>query len=305
MDLVFDSLDAANNTVGTDVTYNLFEVDIVLKHKLFNDYNNFEFRYIFSQYIATLGSFIFPNTTFLYPTTNDTYFIGSNFQFTFNHRFHRLNIDNDINPIGREIELKYNYEINRYNNEGNYEVDDGVLKPLYNNYNLHRLELNWREHIETVKGHTFTARLRAGTILGPSVPDFFDFYLGGLTGMRAYPFYAFSGNEIGWLNLTYRFPLFRNIDAQVGHLYIDKIYLSVHGDIGNAWNGDIPAFDTFKKGAGAELRIKMNSFYLFPTSLFFNASYSFDKFSTTILNEDITYGKEWQFYGGILFDFSL
>lgn len=305
IDLVFDSLDAANNTVATDVTYNLFEVDFVAKHKLFNDFNNLEFRYIFSQYVATLGSFIFPNTTYLYPTTNDKYFIGSNFQITLHHTDYRLNVDNDINPIGREIELKYNYEMNRYNDDGNYEVDDGVLKPLYNHYNFHRFELNWQEHFETIKGHTLTARLRAGTILGPTVPDFFDFYLGGLTGMKAYPFYAVSGNEIGWLNITYRFPLFRNIDTRIGHLYIDKVYFSVHGDIGDAWNGDIPALDNFKKGAGMELRIKMNSFYLFPTSLFFNASYSFDKFTTRVLNEDVTYGKEWQFYGGILFDFSL
>ena len=83
-----------------------------------------------------------------------------------------------------------------------------------------------------------------------------------------------------------------------------RLYLSVHGDFGNAWNGDIPEFNDFKKGAGAELRIKMISFYLFPTSLFFNASYSFDEFDKTVNDEIITYGKEWRLYGGILFDFS-
>ncbi|NMB80327.1 MAG: hypothetical protein GYA14_00735, partial [Ignavibacteria bacterium] len=73
----------------------------------------------------------------------------------------------------------------------------------------------------------------------------------------------------------------------------------------NAWTGDIPSLNNFKKCAGTEIRIKMNSFYLFPTSIFFNASYSFDKFSRIIRGEKITYGKEFQFYGGILFDFSL
>ncbi len=305
VDLVFDSLDAVNNTVGTDVTYNLFEVDFVARHKLFKDVNDFEFRYIFSQYVATLGSFVFPNTTLLYPTTNDKYFIGSNFQFKLHLDNRVLNVDNDINPIGREIEIQYNYELNRYNDEGQYEVDDGVLKPLYNDYTFHRLELNYQEHIETFKNHTISTRLRLGTILGPAVPDFFDFYLGGLTGMQAYPFYALSGNEVAWFNLTYRFPLLRNIDTRIGHLYIDKIYLSVNGDIGNAWNGDVPGLDDFKKGAGFGVRIKMNSFYLFPTSIFFNASYSFDKFTARVLDEDITYGKEWQLYGGLLFDFSL
>jgi hypothetical protein len=123
--------------------------------------------------------------------------------------------------------------------------------------------------------------------------------------MKAYPFYAVSGNEIAWLNFTYRFPLFRNIDTKVGHLYIDKIFLSFNGDIGNAWNGDLPSLSEFKKGAGAELRIQLNSYYLFPTSIFFNASYGFDEFSRIVNGETLKYGKEWNFYGGILFGFEI
>jgi hypothetical protein len=123
--------------------------------------------------------------------------------------------------------------------------------------------------------------------------------------MKSYPFYSVSGNKLGWLNVAYRFPLFREIDTRLGHLYIDKVYFSVYGDLGNAWNGNFPSFDSFKKGLGAEIRLKMNSFYLFPTSLFLNAAYSFDKFSRIIEGETINYGKEWSFYGGILFDFNI
>ena len=58
-------------------------------------------------------------------------------------------------------------------------------------------------------------------------PSFFNFYLGGLLGMKAYPFYAVEGNEIAWIHLAYRFPLARDIDAKFGHLYLDKIFLSI------------------------------------------------------------------------------
>ncbi len=81
--------------------------------------------------------------------------------------------------------------------------------------------------------------------------------------------------------------------------------MSVYGDIGNAWNGKIPSLKKFKTGAGAELRITMNSFYLFPTTFFFDAAYAFDSIHMKFENETVKYGKEWQFYGGILFDFSL
>jgi Tol biopolymer transport system component len=291
--------------VPAEVTYNLFEVDIYAKHRIFSKGNYLEARFIFSQYVSTLGSFIIPeydNT--LYPASDDKYFVGKNLQLKFSHDGIIPAVDSDINPVGRKVDFQYNYEFNRFNNDSNYEIVDGTLVPLYNKFNFHRLELNWKEHIPVGENQTLTAQFRGGSILGPSVPDFFDFYLGGLIGMKSYPFYAISGNEIGWLNLTYRFPLFTDIDTRMGHLYLDKVYLSVYGDIGNAWTGNFPSLNEFKKGAGAEIRVKMNSFYIFPTSIFINASYSFDKVSRLIRGENVTYGKEFQLYGGILFDFS-
>lgn len=154
------------------------------------------------------------------------------------------------------------------------------------------------------KDQTFNISLRAGAILGPTVPDFFDFYLGGLIGMKSFPFYSISGNKVFWLNASYRLPLLKDIDTRLGQIYINSVYFSVYGDFGNAWNGNLPALNNFKKGIGSEIRIKMNSFYIFPTSLFFNAAYSFDGFDKVVRGERISYGKRVEFYGGILFDFS-
>lgn len=310
VDLFFNEyVDSTGQTVyedkaKTDVTYNLFEVDLAAKHKFFWAGNNIEFRFVYSQYTATLGSFVIPNTSILYPATDDKYFVGRNFQIKYTHSNIQPTVDSDINPVGRQVEFIYNYEFNKYNSEGEYKVEEGLLLPVYNAYNFHKVEFWWKEYIDIFNDHTLNAQLRAASILGPKVPDFFDFYLGGLIGMKSYPFYSVSGNELAWINITYRFPVFRNIDYKFGHLYFDKIYLSIYADFGNAWTGVKPKLADFKKGAGAEIRIKMNSFYLFPTSLFFNAAYSFDKFSKEIRSEKITYGKEWHFYGGILFDFT-
>ncbi|MFO7526500.1 MAG: biopolymer transporter Tol [Ignavibacteriaceae bacterium] len=293
------------DTSSTSVTYNLFEVDFIAKHRLFTRDQYLQLKFVFSRYNALLGSFVIPNSSILYPSTDDTYFIGRNFEAKYTWDVFLPTRDLDINPVGFALDMTYNYEFNKFNPDGDYTVDDGVLKPQYKNFNFHRLELNSRFHLLTFTNHTLTTTIRAGSILGPEQPDFFDFYLGGLLGMKAYPFYAISGNEVAWLNLTYRFPLFRNIDAKFGHLYLDKIFLSVHGDIGNAWTGDIPEFDTFKKGAGAELRFQLNSYYLFPTSIFFNASYGFDTFERDVRGETISYGKEWNFYAGVLFGFEI
>ena len=304
--------DTVNNVVNydfiipTDVSYNLFEFDFIVRHRLFTRDQNLQFKYAYSSYTATLGSFLLPdeNKT-LYPTTKDNYFNGHNIEAKYTWRSILPSKDDEINPVGFDINAIYNYEFNDYNENGEYTVEDGILKPQYSNFNFHRLELKTSLYLSTFDSHTFNTTLRLGSILGPQQPDFFDFYLGGLLGMKAYPFYAISGNEVAWLNISYRFPLFRNIDTRIGHLYIDKIFLSLNGDIGNAWNGDIPALTEFKKGVGAELRIQLNSYYLFPTSIFFNASYGFDEFKRNVNGVDIKYGKEFNFYGGVLFGFEI
>lgn len=291
--------------INSELVYNLFEADFIIRNKIFSENNKLELRFIFSEYTSELGSFVIPesNNT-LYPTTKDKYFVGRNIQAKISHDGIIPTVQSDINPVGRKVEFQYNYEFNRFNNDSKYEVVDGILKPLYNDFNFHRVELNWKEYMPIAKDQTFNLSLRAGAILGPTVPDFFDYYLGGLVGMKSFPFYSISGNRVLWLNASYRFPLWKKIDAAFGHIYVDNIYMSVYGDIGNAWNGKFPALGEFKKGIGAEIRIKMNSFYIFPTSLFFNAAYSFDTYDKIVRGESFTYGKRFEFYGGILFDFS-
>jgi len=294
--------------IPTEVTYNLFEFDFVARHRLFDRFQNLELRFIYSNYTATLSSFIIKTDgdPILYPTTDDTYFIGRDFRITYSYSAIARTRDTEINPIGMELDFIYDYEWNKFNEEGEYTIEDGLLKPAYKNFNFHRLELDASVYFPLWADHTLSTRLRIGSILGPPVADFFDFYLGGLIGFKAYPFYAISGNEIAWFNLTYRFPLWRYIDAKFGPIYLDKIFLSFHGDIGNAWTGNnIPSFEDFKRGAGTEIRVYMKSYYLFPSALFFNASYGFDTFERIVNREVITYGKEWRFYGGLLFGFDI
>ena len=280
--------------------------DFSAKQRIFSRGQDIEFRYIFSKYTADLGSFLIPNTdpAYLYPATSDNYLIGNNLQLKYTFNSIKPTVDDEINPIGTQMELTYNYEMNKFNPDGNYKVDNGILTPIYNNYDFHRLELFSKFHFPLWDKHTLTAKLRLGNIFGPTVPDFFDFYLGGIVGMRAYPFYAISGNRVGWFNLTYRFPLFTNIDTQIGQIYLDKIFMSFNGEIGDAWNG-VLANAKLKKGAGVEIRIHMDSYYAFPTDLFFNASYGFDRFSEVFRDKTVTYGKEWRFYGGLLFGFDI
>ena len=44
------------------------------------------------------------------------------------------------------------------------------------------------------------------------------------------------------------------------------------------------------------MRLQMNSFYIFPTDVFFDAAYGFDKFSDKVNSTIVTYGHEWRFF---------
>jgi Tol biopolymer transport system component len=306
---VYFGADTIGNSVNYDfiiptvVTYNLFEVDLAANYKIFTSNQNLEFRFIFSRYTANLSSFLLPDRITLYPSTNDTYLIGRNFQIKYTLNAIAPTIDQEINPVGTNIEFQYNYEFNKYNPEDKYTVADGILQPVYTNFDFNRVELNLQNHLPVAHNQTLSTRIRLGSILGLARPDFFDFYLGGLVGMREYPFYSLSGNTVAWVNLTYRFPLAKNIDTRFGQIYVDKVFLSFYGDIGNAWTGKTPSLNQFKKGIGAEVRVMMKSFYIFPTAVFFSAAYGFDKFTKLVNDTSITYGKEWLFYGGIAFGF--
>ena len=182
-----------------------------------------------------------------------------------------------------------------------------MLVPLYDTLNFHRVDVSWKEHAQLPGwSHTLSAQLRGGTIFGSPVNNFFNFYIGGLAGMKGYPFYSLGGNEFAYANLTYRFPVLEHIDLRVLQLYFDKLYAAFYGDVGSAWTGGGPGGQKFKRDAGAELRLEAFSYYAFPTRIFFNATYGFDQFEHFIPSSGVpavTYGKEWNFHFGVLFGF--
>ncbi|MBK9334911.1 MAG: hypothetical protein IPM96_21555 [Ignavibacteria bacterium] len=45
-------------------------------------------------------------------------------------------------------------------------------------------------------------------------------------------------------------------------LYLDKLYFSLCGDYGNAWNGSNTKLKDFKSDIGAQLRLQAFSFYV-------------------------------------------
>lgn len=298
------------DTLGVGVNYNLLQADFVLKQKIFAENIDWELRFAHSRYSAGIDNFVLRinDSPVLISGSNELYLVGNDLSSIFTFEGIKPSTTREINPAGRKIRIRYDYEFNKFNSTGEYEVQDGMLLPKYDWFKFHRIEISWREHFKLpFWKHTLSAHLRSGSILGSPVDNFFDFYIGGLNGMKGYPFYSLGGNEYFHTNLTYRFPILEKIDLRILHLYFDKLYGSFYGDVGNAWTGGGIKEMKFKRDVGFELRLESFSWYSFPTRLFFNASYGLDKFDRLVRDgkESVTYGKEWRMYLGILFGFDL
>ncbi|MEW6511393.1 MAG: BamA/TamA family outer membrane protein [Bacteroidota bacterium] len=294
--------------IPVSVTYNLLEFDLALSQPFVSQFSSVEFRYAHSRYTSIIENFINPETDppSLVPGSSELYLIANALSLTLKSDAVVPSSTMDINPSGRRVMLRIGRELNKFNGDGEYEITPTGLQPRYKTVNFTRVELNWREYIPLFfRNHTLNISLRGGTILEHSVDEFFDFYAGGLVGMKGYPFYSIGGNEMAVGGISYRFPIAESLDARFLQLYFDKLYASVYADAGNAWTSERPKLAEWKTDAGIELRLESFSYYAYPTRIFFNASYGFKRFDRFVRtrNETISYGREWRFYFGILFGF--
>ena len=293
---------------SADITYSLFEFDFFLTQPIFTDASILRLGYTYSQYSNAISSFLVKGSNLLVPASSDVYFKGNNFSLQYSLKGILPSRTREINPIGRSFALRIDNEFNHFTKEDStgaseFEASETGIKLKLVPYTFHRAEFRYTEHIPLpLWKHTVSFTLRGGTIFGSKVPDFFDFYAGGLVGMKGYPFYSISGNEIASLNIAYRYPIWENIDIRIFQLYFDRLYGEFHADFGNAWNG-LPNIRDFKRDVGFELRLEAFSWYAYPTRIFFNGTYGLDSFTYNRRNVNASYGKEWRFYFGVLFGF--
>lgn len=299
---------AGLDTIGVEVTYDLLQFEFNMAFKIINAAHNMRAGFTYSSYSSKLGTFLIPSINAQVPATSTNYFTGRDLSLTYSYSAFLPNKNDDINPIGRYFRLRYDYEINDLNPE--LEIDEqGNVTERFEKVKFSRLEGDLLQGIGLFNNsHSLSLRLRGGSIIGPQQDNFFDFYASGFPNMKGYPFYSIGGNRYATANLTYRFPIATNMDFKFLQFYFDKLYFSVYGDIGNAWNGKNTKLKEFKKDVGFELRLLSYSYYVYPTAFAFNAAYGLDEFSrifpnTTGEEKTVTYGKEWRFYFTMLFGF--
>lgn len=121
-------------------------------------------------------------------------------------------------------------------------------------------------------------------------------------GLRGYSYYSLGGTVKALARLNLRFPIATGLDADLGPFYFDRIHAALFAEAGDAWRGGAENAN-LRKDVGAELRLKMFSWYGFPTDISLAGAYGLDRF--TVRESDVVqeYGREWRWYLTVLFDF--
>jgi len=295
----------------SDINFNLSEVHAGLEFGLF-DLVNFKAKYIWRKYGAKISQKKYYNTlddtwnpshfTFHY-----TYLKGQAFEWSLLANHPKIDKNKDINPTGGYyVHLTHSLQSNDFLTDFAF---DYINAERFKNYTFNMFELDAEKYFENpfLKQHSLSLRWNAG-LIDRKVHSFFDLYAGGLIGMKGYSFFSIEGRYKSILTATYRFPLLQHMDMRLGNLSLDKLYLGIFYDWGNAWssNEDLQ-FNDFKRDVGLQLRLDSFSYSLFPTRFFAEAVYPLDKASNYDQSRDrvIDYPQEWRYYFGLLYEFDL
>ena len=293
-----------------DIRYSIWETNLFLRSKL-NRISLLELGASYSPYSVITDSFF--SNEFREQITGSTseYFRGFSYTAAYLIEFTIPEPNADIAPRGLKNEIRYRYEPSRLLD--NFELDDGMLSPVYIKNDNHSIEFSNRWGFKLKNRTTGALKTRFFSYLNSPDEFFYLDYAGGLSGMRSYPYFALGGQRTLFSRASVLFPLFTDMNKQYRAYTIDKIYAHVYYETGNGWGGPLNIGSQLKHGIGTELRLSLNSSYIFPLKFFINSSYGFNQFNVTLPSSFISaegsntvkYGNEVLFYFGLTFDFDL
>ncbi|MGM0589693.1 MAG: hypothetical protein ACQETE_14820 [Bacteroidota bacterium] len=296
------------DTTNTDIAYDIWEADFYLRSKI-NRWSLVELGIGYSPYRVTTEGFVSREFKQFVPGSTSQYFKGTMLTAGYIFDFYRPYRHSDIAPLGWRGEVRYTYQPSRLLD--NYELNDGILSPIYAQTKNHSVELDVRYNHRLPSNLTAQLHTRFFSYLNNPDDYFYLDYIGGFSGMRSYPFYGIGGNTTSFSQLSLYTPIVTALHQQVGRFTLDKLYVRWFAEAGNGWRGPYEVGNNLKTGVGAELRFAFSSYYLFPLKLFISGSYGLNEFSATLPEEFVTnqqdnrvqYGGEMLFHVGMTFDF--
>jgi len=303
-----DSTEARTHVV-TGTNFNLNQASIGLRGKL-GKQGELTFSFTYDRYDASVSWLAYETAGGLEPHLREqkpfgyTYLNGFDIGLTYRMEALARRRDQDISPRGRKLYFRYdrmfNYFLKEFK-EGVSYIDEDYLHLFYNQFTL-----DWKEYIGLPWNTALGLRFYGGWVASDEVDDkdlvndFFDYHIGGIQYMKGYTFYSVEGRKAVMGNATLRFPIIAAWGTRLGHLYFDKVYGGIYGDVGKAWDGEFDEPDSFYgrkaplRDVGGQVRLDLISYYSIPTRVQADLAYGVD---------EVEDRSPWKFYLTVLFGY--
>ncbi|MFH0883743.1 MAG: hypothetical protein V2A56_12210 [bacterium] len=280
---------------GVNYRFHLMEFDLGARMRLATPLD-MEVRAAFSRYDAFLD--YEDNSVFQY-----TYFKGKYLQARLDYDSMLPQIHGNVHPRnGTRGQLTVAREDNQFIEGFEVNATAYTLQEVYTPFNYWRLEGDITHWYNIAGDLVVQPRFRAG-YLDHQVDPFMHLYIGGLYGMRGYSFYSLGGTRSVIGSLAFRHPLWEPDRPRFGWIHLDGLFLGLFADVGDAWRERAFDVNKLKRDVGAELRMKLFSWYGYPTAVTFAAARSLDEVTVTENGTTTQYEPGWRFYLTVLFDF--
>ena len=229
------------------------------------------------------------------------YFRGWSLSGAWSIDMRKRTLDKTINPSsGYQLSVNLDLEKNNFIEGLNFS-ESGTLLEEFKSNDLGRIQLGGSYHYELPwkKRWTISIKGQAGWISNNDVDSFFHFYMGGMPGIKGYPFYSIQGTKSGLLDITMRLPIFMERHFKLNWLILQNSTLGFIMQAGDAWTDEM----AIKKSIGIQWRLNGFSFFNFPTAIEAEYHHPLNKFERIINEETIEYGDKGRTYFKVLFDF--
>ena len=149
-------------------------------------------------------------------------------------------------------------------------TDYGTLGSKYMSNNTVRLLVNFEQHFSIGKKRrlrgTYAGQL--GWLSNQDIDSFFQFFGGGLPGLKGYTYYdsTAQGNNLFIHTLTTRIPIMLEKHIPFGPVIWQNASIGLIGQVGDAFEGNWVKHK-YKRSAGLELRLSGQNFYVYPLAL--------------------------------------
>ncbi len=206
--------------------------------------------------------------------------------------------DGNINPSnGFEVKVDVAYENNDFITGLDFS-DAGTLVEEFKANDFGRINISGIYHLEIpyTDRMTVSAYSDLGWINSTKIDSFFNYFAGGMDGIKGYSYYSIEGSNKAIGGFDVRIPIFSEKHYALGWFIAQNSIIGFTGQIGDAWTKN--TFDP-KKSIGIKWRVNGFSFYNYPTAIGLEAHYGIDK----IEKSSISYGQELRWYFTMLFGF--